>query len=249
MRQAFYWDLFIIEMRQTKKISRKPATQNLTRISQTDTETIISTVTKTPVAMSNKGKTVSTPTPKVKPTATPKPKAVVTKAPKATAIPVPTKKVVVKPKPTVATKINKPATTSSAMVGKSYTVKSGDTLWSISENAYGSGYNWVDINRANNLFNSDIIQAGDKLFVPKVVQKTPSSEADILADGVHSQIDYSTGAKITTGKYLIQPGDNLWNIAVRAYGDGYQWVKIAKINNLSNPDLIYAGNNLMLPRK
>jgi nucleoid-associated protein YgaU len=34
-----------------------------------------------------------------------------------------------------------------------YTVKEGDTLWSIAEKFYKSGYNWVDIVEANSLAN------------------------------------------------------------------------------------------------
>ncbi|MGA2968080.1 MAG: LysM peptidoglycan-binding domain-containing protein, partial [Candidatus Levyibacteriota bacterium] len=48
--------------------------------------------------------------------------------------------------------------------------------------------------------------------------------------------------------YTVKSGDYLWSIAIRAYGDGYQWVKIAKANNLTNPDLIFSGNVLQLPR-
>lgn len=43
-------------------------------------------------------------------------------------------------------------------------------------------------------------------------------------------------------------GDHLWGIAVRAYGDGYKWVEIARENNLVNPNLIHPGNVLSLPR-
>ncbi|PIZ97158.1 MAG: lectin, partial [Candidatus Levybacteria bacterium CG_4_10_14_0_2_um_filter_35_8] len=38
------------------------------------------------------------------------------------------------------------------------------------------------------------------------------------------------------------------NIAVRAYGDGYRWVDIARANGLENPDLIFSGNVLKIPR-
>jgi len=48
--------------------------------------------------------------------------------------------------------------------------------------------------------------------------------------------------------YTVVAGDSLWNIAVREYGDGYAWTKIATANNLINPDLIHAGNVLRLPR-
>jgi nucleoid-associated protein YgaU len=54
--------------------------------------------------------------------------------------------------------------------------------------------------------------------------------------------------KITGSSYTVVEGDNLWDIAVRRYGDGYRWVDIAKANSLSNPDLIYPGSKFALPR-
>jgi nucleoid-associated protein YgaU len=53
---------------------------------------------------------------------------------------------------------------------------------------------------------------------------------------------------ITGDTYVIQKGDSLWKIAVRAYGDGFKWVEIAKANDLENPDLIHSDNELKLPR-
>ena len=122
---------------------------------------------------------------------------------------------------------------------KNYTVKSGDNLWSISENFYKSGYNWVDIAKANNLKNPGVISAGNKLIIPKVEAKAVT---------VSPQQKQETGKSIAGDSYTIEKGDNLWDIAVRAYGDGYSWTKIAKANNLSSPDLIFSGNVLKIPR-
>ncbi|MFI5265695.1 MAG: LysM peptidoglycan-binding domain-containing protein [Candidatus Levyibacteriota bacterium] len=55
--------------------------------------------------------------------------------------------------------------------------------------------------------------------------------------------------KITGKTYTVKAGDDLWNIAVRAYGDGYKWVDIARVNNLSNPNLIFSDNVLVIPRQ
>jgi len=54
--------------------------------------------------------------------------------------------------------------------------------------------------------------------------------------------------KIIGNTYKITHGDDLWEIAVRAYGDGYRWVDIARANNLENPDLIHSDNVLTIPR-
>ena len=53
---------------------------------------------------------------------------------------------------------------------------------------------------------------------------------------------------ISSDSYTVVKGDNLWSIAVRAYGDGYKWTEIAKANKLVHPSLIHPGNDLTLPR-
>ena len=121
--------------------------------------------------------------------------------------------------------------------GKTHTVVAGETLWSIAEKYYGSGFNWVDISNANNLDNPGAIEAGQKLTIPDVTPKLTTAVKEA------SDTDVISGAT-----YEVVKGDNLWNIAVRAYGDGYRWVEIARENNLVNPDLIHAGNILVLPR-
>jgi len=49
-------------------------------------------------------------------------------------------------------------------------------------------------------------------------------------------------------KYTVQKGDNLWKIAETNYTSGYNWVDIAKENNIDNPGLLYVGQELTLPR-
>src|SRR3989338_5360227 len=41
-------------------------------------------------------------------------------------------------------------------------------LWGISEKYYGTGYNWVDIAKANNIENADEIEAGQTLIIPEI---------------------------------------------------------------------------------
>ena len=46
----------------------------------------------------------------------------------------------------------------------------------------------------------------------------------------------------------VAKGDNLWKIAEKQYGSGYNWVDIAKENKLSNADVITEGQELKLPK-
>jgi putative chitinase len=118
-----------------------------------------------------------------------------------------------------------------------YTVKQGDDLWTISKNLYGSGYNWVDLAKVNNLQNPGVLFVGTKLNVPNVKPIV-----------VETQNTVTTSPTITTSSYTVIKGDYLWSIALRAYGDGFKWVEIARANKLENPDLIFSGNVLILPR-
>lgn len=132
-----------------------------------------------------------------------------------------------------------------------YTVAEGESLWTIAEKQYGDGYKWTEIAKANNISDPDSIEKGQNLILPKIAKFTPTVTEAPSPTVIPTQqpvLNSQTGDKITSNQYAVAKGDNLWDIAVRAYGDGYRWVDIAKANNLSNPDLIFSGNELNLPR-
>ena len=114
-----------------------------------------------------------------------------------------------------------------------YTVQKGDTLWSISEKAYTSGYNWVDVYAANKKLigsNANRLLVGSIINLPKVEPKL------LTAKTVPTQ----------PVEYTVVKGDNLWNILVKTCHNGYLWPKVAKANNLANASLIEVGQKLTL---
>ena len=132
------------------------------------------------------------------------------------------------------------STTNQIEVGKTHTVVKGESLWAIAEEAYGSGYNWTDIYNANKLKNAKV-EIGQKLEIPEVTAKKPTVTKKVA-------VVNPTEKSITGDKYTVVKGDTLWSISVKAYGDGYKWVSVAKANKLVNPNVIHVGNVLTLPR-
>lgn len=112
-----------------------------------------------------------------------------------------------------------------------YVVESGDSLWKIAEKKYESGYNWIDIAKANNLNNPGLLAVGQKLKLPAIEKK----EATV---------------KIVSGEYVVKEGDSLSKIALWSYGDKLAWVRIWEANKgkISDPDVIYKGTKLIIPK-
>ena len=77
----------------------------------------------------------------------------------------------------------------------------------------------------------------------KAVQSTDSTSSEITNTR-------TTPLNIATPQqYTIQRGDTLWSLCKKFYGDPLLYPKLAKANNIPNPDLIYDGNTLIIPDK
>ncbi|MFS8158937.1 MAG: LysM peptidoglycan-binding domain-containing protein [Candidatus Roizmanbacteria bacterium] len=126
---------------------------------------------------------------------------------------------------------------------KTHTVKKGETLWSIAESYTKSGYNYVDIAKANNLKNADMLEAGQKLRIPDMKPAKVTFASKMMPKAATSKIT------ITGTSYTVVKGDTLWSISTRAYGTGYKWMNIARANKLKNANRIEKGQKLTLPRK
>lgn len=145
-----------------------------------------------------------------------------------------------------------------------YTVKEGDTLFTIAEKYYSDGYKYPEIATTNSLTNVDAIEVGQTLVIPKLAEdlaavSTPSPvettepeetlqpeiEGNVGVGGADTTI---WGSKIEGDSYTVVEGDWLSTIAARAYGDIMAYTKIAEANNIQNPDFILPGQVLKLPR-
>lgn len=112
----------------------------------------------------------------------------------------------------------------------SYMVQRGDNLWNIAQKHLGDGSKWTEIYKMNSDAigsNPDLIFSGTELKLPGV--------GDQIADA---------------GKYVVKPGDNLWDIAQKQFGDGSKWGDLYKANADvigANPSLIQPGQQLSMP--
>ncbi|MDP3973702.1 MAG: LysM peptidoglycan-binding domain-containing protein [Candidatus Daviesbacteria bacterium] len=149
-----------------------------------------------------------------------------------------------------------------------YTVKEGDTLFTIAEKYYSDGYKYPEIVQENELANENQIEVGQVLQIPKLEGVTtaevsptplPTPEPTTLplteqvpagekGASDASMIGEQWGPPITSDTYTVIPGDWLSKIAGRAYGDIFAYQKIADVNNIANPDLIEPGQVLKIPR-
>lgn len=123
-----------------------------------------------------------------------------------------------------------------ASLPATHTVSAGETLWSIAQRYYKSGYTWVEIQRSNNIQNANTIEVGQVLTIPNVPPIVPPGQIAAASTEVSTQRTYT-----------VVRGDYLWKIAVAQYDNGYKWSEIANANKLENPNVIHAGNVLILP--
>lgn len=103
-----------------------------------------------------------------------------------------------------------------------YVVQPGGTIYSI---ARRYGVTPQSIIERNQLANPDLIFPGQKLFIP--VEET---EPPVQPPGLKT--------------YIVQPGDTLYTIARQT---GVTVEEIIKLNKLDNPDVIYPGQQLLMP--
>ena len=112
-----------------------------------------------------------------------------------------------------------------------YEIRDGDTLSAIAGEVYGDPARWLTIYDANRgrIRDPDLIFPDQELVIPRAEAPTPPREAV---------------------RHQVTGGDHLWKIAAVVYGDPRLWPLIYDANRdrVSNPDLIYPWQRLVIPR-
>lgn len=105
-----------------------------------------------------------------------------------------------------------------------YTVKKGDSWWSIAAKQMGSGLKMNELAAYNGKTTSTMLHPGNILKIPTTA--TASS--------------YKT--------YKVVKGDNWWSIAKKQMGNGARYKELAAYNGKSSDDIIYPGDTLKIPK-
>ncbi|QLY32487.1 LysM peptidoglycan-binding domain-containing protein [Nocardia huaxiensis] len=71
----------------------------------------------------------------------------------------------------------------------------------------------------------------------------PAPEPETVAAAVAEEAPAAPAAQT----YTVEPGDTLWAIAERFYGDGNRYQEIANASGIDNPDAIQPGQVLTIP--
>jgi LysM repeat protein len=117
-------------------------------------------------------------------------------------------------------------------------VQPGENLYRIGLR-YGVSY--MDLATANGISNPNTIYAGQQLIIPTNAiygkRRAPQAAAESGMSAVR-------GRALTTRTHVVEPGENLFRIALR-YGTTV--AQIAAVNDLASAGQVFAGQSLVIP--
>ena len=119
--------------------------------------------------------------------------------------------------------------TSAVLAQRVHTVQRGETLFRI---ALNYGRTVAEVAQANGLSEPYLIHEGNQITIPDPNAPAPATPSE------------SVQAPTTLTTYTVVPGDSLGIIAAR-YGMNY--VELASMNAIANPDILFAGQILQVP--
>jgi nucleoid-associated protein YgaU len=233
-------------------ITQSSATASLSANTKAGTDSAMASVQPTTTAVAVAAKVTSAPKVTAKPTNAPT--MIAQASIKPTTAPVATQA------PTLNTAQNSSSQSTGELVAK-HTVVAGESLWSISEKYYGTGYEWKKLVEANKIASPSVIEKGTIVEVPRLqmisaastekpsTAVAPSAQPTTVVAQASTSTQSQPAAQSTPSSstqiaYTVATGDSLWSIAQTKCGDGYAWSKIASENKLVSPGIIHTGNQL-----
>ncbi|MEC9342883.1 MAG: 5'-nucleotidase C-terminal domain-containing protein, partial [Pseudomonadota bacterium] len=115
---------------------------------------------------------------------------------------------------------------------------------------YGPGVEQVvaDYLAANNPYTpytDGRIVKGDSLEMAKAEEPMAEKPKEEMSEEAGETMEKPAMA---SGEYVIKKGDNLWNLAKEAYGDGRMWTKIRDANDLTRTRALTIGDTIVIPQ-
>ena len=125
-----------------------------------------------------------------------------------------------------------------------YTVKSGDSLWSI---ANKNKISTTDLAAANNLKTSAVLKLGQKLVIPG--KSMPKASAPAATAAPAQETAAKSGESVATKspagmRHTVKSGETLGTIAQKY---GVKQRDLALANNITDPAKLAAGKELVIP--
>ena len=119
-----------------------------------------------------------------------------------------------------------------------YTVKSGDTVWTLAKQC---GVDPVVIVRLNGLADPNKLAVGQRLRLP--CDPRPSMPPATGPQPPRPPRPPMPSCPSCDNMYTVQPGDTLFSIAA---ANGTTVEALVQLNRIGNPNLIFAGDRLRL---
>jgi LysM repeat protein len=132
---------------------------------------------------------------------------------------------------------------SDVVQANTYTVVSGDNLWTIAKKNH---VKVAELATANNLNRTTGLRIGQKLLIPMVAGAAqPSATTDTSSAPVAAPVSHiATPASSSSTKYTVKSGESLGSIARKFH---VRISEIALANSLSDPKSLHAGQVLVIP--
>lgn len=125
--------------------------------------------------------------------------------------------------------------------GRSYVIKSGDTLEAIARAQLGDGQKWRQIASANPGINPNNLKVGQSITIPEGGVEAPRAAGSVGA-----------ATPVEGNAYTVQKGDTLVALSRKFYGGDSEWKRILEANRpllKGDPASLKPGMKLTIPAK
>ncbi len=129
--------------------------------------------------------------------------------------------------------------------------KGEDAAWASETNGREADRLTVQADRNVVLYGTDgsaLWASGTHTDTPIIVEEVVAAEpvAEPVAEPIAEEVPPPPPAPAAQ-TYVVEPGDTLWAVAERFYGDGNRYHEIANASGIDNPDVIGVGQVLTIP--